>query len=65
LEFFAAELNSKKSESNRKELKGFSLDIYDLVTGDEFESVSRVASKSKTIKISTKCSDIKAMISAL
>ena len=61
----SAELNSKKSESNRKELKDFSLDIYDLVTGDDFESVSRVASKSKAIKISTKCSDIKAMISAL
>jgi hypothetical protein len=61
----SAELNSKKLESKIKELDDFRFDIFELVTGDEFESASRIASKAKAIKISNRCSDVKAMISSL
>jgi hypothetical protein len=52
-----------KEKSIKNELDGFLSDIFDLVTGDEFESKKRKSSKSKAISISYKCADIFAVIS--
>lgn len=46
-------------------LEDFHIEIFDLVTGDDFESITRKASKSKAMKISSRCSDIRAKISSL
>lgn len=60
---------SKKNKTNKTidinaELDKFGLDIFDLITGDDFESKQRKASKQKAMKISYQCSDIKALISS-
>lgn len=49
-----------KDKSIKSELEHFSFDIFDIITGDDFESSQRKASKSKAISISRKCSDINA-----
>lgn len=48
----------------KKELDNFTSDIFDLVTGDEFESKGRKASKSKAISISYRCTDINAAVAS-
>lgn len=47
----------------KEELENFISDIFDLVTGDEFESNDRKASKGKAIKIAYRCADINASVS--
>lgn len=49
-------------EAIKKELDYFTSDIFDLVTGDEFESKGRKASKNKAISISYRCTDINAAV---
>jgi len=61
-------LDVLKKDVCSKEKEGFSVfrsDIYDLVTGNGFESVERKASKSTASKISTKCSKIRIKISRI
>ena len=59
------ELNTQKTEYIKQKLEEFMLEIFDLVTGDEFESKTREPSKYKATKIAIRCSDIRAVISAL
>ena len=59
------ELKKGTTASGKQKLEDFGLDIFDLITGDEFESIDRKASKPKAMKISKKCSDIRAVISSL
>jgi hypothetical protein len=58
-------LNTNKTTSTKQKLEDFGLEIFDLVTGDEFESKARKSSKPKAMKIAIRCSDIRALISAL
>lgn len=46
----------------KNELINFTSEIFDLVTGDEFESKARKASKSKATSISYRCADINAVV---
>ena len=62
---FVCELHSGRNADKIKKLEEFRLDIFDLVTGDEFESKDRKASKPKALQIANRCSDIRAMISSL
>ena len=59
------ELNTTKTALVKQNLEEFNLEIFDLVTGDGFESKTRVASKHKAMEIAKRCSDVKAMISSL
>lgn len=52
-----------RDKSIENELNQFASDIFDLVTGDDFESKRRRASKAKAISISYKCADIFVSIS--
>jgi len=57
-------INNKKSYKNiSNDIDSFASDIFDLVTGDEFESKNRKASKPKAMSISLRCADIRAIIS--
>lgn len=53
-----------QQEAIKKELDNFTSDIFDLVTGDEFESKDRKASKNKAISISYRCADINAAVAS-
>jgi len=53
-----------KDSKLKTELNDFVSDIYDLATGDDFESKKRKASKPKAISISYKCADINATVSS-
>lgn len=57
-------LNTKDTAIKQK-FNEFSLEIFDIATGDDFESKNRKASKSKAAKIAFRCSDIRALISTL
>lgn len=46
----------------KEELDRFESEIFDVITGDDFESSKRKASKSKAITISRKCADINAFL---
>lgn len=61
----APQLGSNISASRKKKFEDFPLDIFDLATGDGFESVSKESSKSKAMKISKLCLEIKATILSL
>jgi len=65
IRIISTELNTIKTASVKQHLEEFNLDIFDLVTGDGFESKTRVASKQKAMEIAKRCSDVKAMISSL
>jgi hypothetical protein len=52
---FNAKISDKASISTMHSLNSFKDDIYDLVTGGEFESVSRVSEPRKAGKISKMC----------
>lgn len=55
--------NIKMTDKSIKSyLEKFSLEIFDVITGGEFESSQRKASKSKAISISRKCTDINASL---
>lgn len=51
-----------KQEAIKKDLDNFTSEIFDLVTGDEFESKNRKTSKKKAISISYRCADINAAV---
>ncbi|MCO6428078.1 hypothetical protein [Nitrosomonas communis] len=53
-----------KQKTIKQELDNFTSDIFDLVTGDEFESKDRRASKNKAISISYRCTDINAAVAS-
>jgi len=57
--------NNCGQNSNKQILKDFHSEIYDLITGDDFESKNRKSSKSKAMKISLLCTDVRAKISSL
>lgn len=57
-------LNIDKNNLGRQ-LEDFHVDIFDLITGDDFESTVRKSSKSRAMKISSRCSDIRAKIYSL
>jgi hypothetical protein len=57
LERYIREINTK-DESIKKELENFASNIFDVITGDDFESKKRESSKSRAISISNKCADI-------
>jgi len=59
------ELNTFKLEQLNKGLNNFSSEIYDLITGDDFESLNRKAQKNKAHQISYRCSIIKSKISTI
>ena len=58
-------LGSNISASKKQKFEDFPLEIYDLVTGDGFESVSKKPSKPKALKISKLCLSMKATILSL
>lgn len=62
IKLIISELNVKKTDQNVQKLDEFSLNIFDLVTGDEFESRDRKSSKPKAQKILNECSDIRVTI---
>jgi hypothetical protein len=53
-----------KDKSIKNEIDNFVSDIFDLVTGGDFESKNRKASKTTAISISYKCADINANVSS-
>lgn len=60
-----AGLDRKKHTLTTNKLTEFGCQIFDLVTGGEFESKQRKASKSKAMRISSQCSNVRAKISSL
>lgn len=65
IDTFTHRLSEENYERQVKKLKIFRNELFDLVTGDDFESKRRKASKSKAIKISTYCSNIRTTIAQL
>lgn len=59
------QLGNNISASRKQEFEEFPLVIFDLATGDGFESVSKKSSKSKAIKISKLCLGMNATILSL
>lgn len=55
----------KNKAYNKQKLSAFSSDVYDLASGDDFESEIRPPNKGKAFAISKKCSDAKAIILGL
>lgn len=55
----------KNKAYNKQKLSAFSSDVYDLASGDDFESAIRPANKGKAFAISKKCSEAKAIILGL
>ena len=55
----------KNKESNSQKLSAFSSDVYDLASGDDFESEMRPPNKGKAFAISKRCSEAKAIILGL
>lgn len=55
----------KNKENNKQKLSAFSSDVYDLASGDDFESEMRPPNKAKAFAISKKCSEAKAIILGL
>lgn len=55
--------DKKENKDIKNDLEAFESDIFDLTTGDDFESKNRKASKQKAMSISFRCSDIRALIS--
>jgi len=53
-----------QDKSIKNEIENFVSDIFDLVTGGDFESKNRKASKTTAITISYKCADINANVSS-
>lgn len=55
----------KNRDSNKQKLSAFSSDVYDLASGDDFESEMRPPNKGKAFAISKRCSEAKAIILGL
>lgn len=58
-------VDKKKIIHKKKQINNFPYEIYDLVTGGEFESRSRNPSKRKAMRIAKRCSDARANISSI
>lgn len=56
------QLSGKQYDPVKKKLKDFDQEMFDLITGDGFESQSREISKSKAAQISKRCVSIKAAV---
>ncbi|MBQ0725278.1 MAG: hypothetical protein KBT50_09715, partial [Cycloclasticus sp.] len=56
------QLSGKQYDPVKKKLKDFDQEMFDLITGDGFESQSREISKSKATQISKRCVSIKAAV---
>lgn len=65
IKLVTSELKTKNGDQNILKLEEFSLNIFDLVTGDDFESRERKSSKRKAQKILNECSDIRVTILSL
>ncbi len=55
-------LEKTKKDKSFKKLKVLSDDIFELITGEDFESNKRRASKHKVQQIASKCSEIKSIL---
>jgi len=64
IRLLSSQINTNKS-SNNVSLESSLDDIFDLITGDDFESTTRAESKPKAFKIAKELSAIKAMIFSL
>jgi len=62
IKLIISESKLKDKDQNGQKLEDFSLNIFDLVTGDDFESRERKSSKGKAQKILNECSDIRVTI---
>lgn len=56
---------NKRLTPHRGKTSEFAIDIFELITGGDFESIARNASRIKATQISYKCADIKATILSL
>ncbi|WP_287017398.1 hypothetical protein [Cycloclasticus sp.] len=56
------QLSGKQYDPVKKKLNDFDQEMFDLITGDGFESQSREISKSKAAQISKRCVSIKAAV---
>lgn len=58
-------LKNNIATSEMQKIENFQLEIFDLATGDGFESISKIPSKTKAMQISNLCLKIKATILSL
>ena len=58
-------LGDNRMKGKKQQISGFPYDIYDLVTGGDFESKARSSSKRKAMKISKQCSDARSNVSSI
>ncbi len=65
IDLVTSQLKRKGSNELVKNLNSFRSEIFDVATGDGFETVTRVASKSKAMCISKMCAEIKIIISMI
>lgn len=62
---FVQNLKGRNYRTIQPILEGFVSEVYDLVTGDGFESTIRQSSKAKAVKIAKECSDARVVISSM
>lgn len=62
---FSETIKGKIYSDEKNQLDSFVSNIYDLVTGDGFESKTRESSKPKAMKIARECSDARVVISLI
>jgi len=65
IDTFTRNLSEENHRSQVERLRDFRKELFDLVTGDDFEARRRKASKTKAIKISNRCSNIRTTIAQL
>jgi hypothetical protein len=65
IDLISIKVKSSKNTCALNNLRNFVDEIYDLITGDGFESVERTENPSKASKISAKCAEIKPRITDL
>ncbi len=58
-------INNRKIKAKKDQIYIFPSEIYDLVTGGDFESKSRKSSKRRAMRIAKRCSDARANISSI
>ncbi len=62
---FSDTLSDKNTENRIDKLNSFKSEIFDLVTGDDFESKIRKPSRYKATKIATQCTDARVAITSI
>lgn len=65
IKLISSQLNTKQHDSVKKDLECFNQKMFELLTGDSFETRDRMMSKSRATKISVHCVRIKAAIITL